>query len=317
MTKVAYDCTARQEVNKPGKWPAAPTIARKAHFCRSDKHCDGSEKCYVTKVGRECEKPLQKRTFPLTHQIHSCRRSISAAQNVNPGHELTKPGKCPPEPTIARKVHFCRSDKDGDGSEKWYVTKVGRESERPLQKRHEVNKPGKCLAGPTVDRKVHFCRSDNDCDGSGKCYVTKVGRESEKPVQKRHEVSKPGKCPAEPTKAGKALFCRSDKDRDGSKMCCVTKTGKECVKPVQKRMSPLTHQVHSCGRSISAAQNANPGPAGAALFRQTGYDCQASRKCCMTKVAYDCTGRMEESEQTGQMPSGTNDRQKSALLQKR
>ncbi|KFD44983.1 hypothetical protein M513_14135, partial [Trichuris suis] len=72
------------EVNKPGKCPAQPTIARRAHFCRSDKDCYGSEKCYVTKVGRECEEPLQKRMFRLTDQVHSSGQSISAAQDANP-----------------------------------------------------------------------------------------------------------------------------------------------------------------------------------------------------------------------------------------
>ncbi|KFD44782.1 hypothetical protein M513_14341, partial [Trichuris suis] len=64
ITKVAYDCTARMEesheVNKPGKCPAEATIAKKAHFCRSDKDCEGSEECYAAKAGLECEEHLQK-----------------------------------------------------------------------------------------------------------------------------------------------------------------------------------------------------------------------------------------------------------------
>src|SRR5574338_617289 len=42
------------------------------------------------------------------------------------------------------------------------------------------------------------------------------------------------------------------------------------------------------------------GPVGAALFWQTGYDCQASRKCCMTKDAYDCAGRVEQHRTANQ-----------------
>ncbi|KFD44755.1 hypothetical protein M513_14368, partial [Trichuris suis] len=78
MTKVGYDCTApmeeSQDPNKPGECPAEPTVAGKALFCRSDKDCDGSEKCCLTKVGKECVQPVQK-----------------PAQNV-------KPGTCPPYP---------------------------------------------------------------------------------------------------------------------------------------------------------------------------------------------------------------------------
>ncbi|KFD44729.1 hypothetical protein M513_14394 [Trichuris suis] len=82
----------------------------------------------------------------------------------------------------------------------------------------------------------------------------------------------------------------------------------ECVKPVDKRMFPLNRQMHSSTRSISTAENANPfkcppypmGHVGAALFCQTGYDCQASRKCCMTKVGHHCTAPMEDSTTANQ-----------------
>ncbi|KFD53051.1 hypothetical protein M513_06167 [Trichuris suis] len=39
------------------------------------------------------------------------------------------------------------------------------------------------------------------------------------------------------------------------------------------------------------------GPVGAALFCQTDDDCQGSQKCCMPKVGYDYTPRMEESQE--------------------
>ncbi|KFD45056.1 hypothetical protein M513_14067 [Trichuris suis] len=133
-----------------------------------------------------------------------------------------------------------------------------------------------------------FCQTGYVCQGSRKCSMTKVGHDGTAPMEDSHEVHKPGKFPAEPTIAGKALFCRSDKDCDGSEKCCVTKVGKECIKPVQK-----------------PAQSANPfkcppypmGPVGAALFCQTRYECQGSRKCCMTKVGYECTAPMEESHE--------------------
>ncbi|KFD72913.1 hypothetical protein M514_14817 [Trichuris suis] len=329
MTKVGYDCTAPKEVsttanqnqpqkspaynytighevNKPGKCPAESTIAGKALFCRSDKDCDGLEKCCVTKVGKECAKAVEKRMLPLAHQIHSCSPSISAAQDAKPNtcppypmgsvgaalfcqsgydcqgsqkccmtKEVNKPGNCPAEPTIAGKALFCRSDKDCDGSEKCCVTKVGKECVKPVQKPAQNAKPGTCPPYPMGPAGAAlFCQTDDDCQGSQKCWMSKVGYDSTGRMEESREVHKPGKFPAEPTIAGKALFCRSDKDCDGSEKCCVTKVGKECIKPVQK-----------------TAQSANPfkrppypmGPVGAALFCQTRYECQGSRKCCMTK----------------------------------
>ncbi|KFD44744.1 hypothetical protein M513_14379, partial [Trichuris suis] len=110
MTKVGYDCTPPaeesmianqlqtlkrrscnytigQEVNKPGECPAEPTIAGKALFCRSDKDCDGSEKCCLTKVGKECVKPVQKPA------------------------PSAKPGTCPPYPMgPVGAALFCQTD---------------------------------------------------------------------------------------------------------------------------------------------------------------------------------------------------------------
>ncbi|KHJ43306.1 WAP-type 'four-disulfide core [Trichuris suis] len=231
MTKVGYDCTAPKEVsttanqnqpqnspaynytighevNKPGKCPAESTIAGKALFCRSDKDCDGLEKCCVTKVGKECAKAVEKRMLPLAHQIHSCSPSISAAQDA-------KPNTCPPYPMgSVGAALFCQSGYDCQGSQKCCMTKVG-----------------------------------YDCTASMEERTTAYQQQPQKSPSYNYtivqEVNKPGNCPAEPTIAGKALFCRSDKDCDGSEKCCVTKVGKECVKPVQKRMFPLTHQIHS------------------------------------------------------------------------
>ncbi|KHJ48440.1 WAP-type 'four-disulfide core, partial [Trichuris suis] len=75
-----------QEVNKPGKCPAEPTIARKAHFCRSDKDCDGSGKCCVTKVGKECVKPVQKQEYQILKERETLNVKERVADDTPAGH---------------------------------------------------------------------------------------------------------------------------------------------------------------------------------------------------------------------------------------
>ncbi|KFD59155.1 hypothetical protein M514_28666 [Trichuris suis] len=79
LDRRSYNYAIGQDPNKPGECPAEPTVAGKALFCRSDKDCDGSEKCCLTKVGKECVQPVQKRMFPLTHSKY-----ISAAAAFQP-----------------------------------------------------------------------------------------------------------------------------------------------------------------------------------------------------------------------------------------
>ncbi|KFD45305.1 hypothetical protein M513_13819, partial [Trichuris suis] len=339
MTSVGYNCTlpveesmiARQplmpkthshgypighEVNKPGECPAEPAVAGKALFCRSDKDCDGSEKCCLTKVGKECVRPVQKPgpsakpgTCPpypfgpvgaaLFCQTDYDCQGIQKCCMTKVGYECTapmehsqdpnKPGECPAEPAFAGKALFCRSDKDCDGSEKCCVTKVGKECVKPVQKPGPSAKPGTCPPYPMGPvGAALFCQTDHDCQGTKKCCMTKVGYDCTAPMEESQEMNKPGECPAEPPFSGRALFCRSDKDCDGPEKCCVTKVGKECVKPVQKpgpSAKPGTCPPYPFGF------------AGLAMFCQTDFDCKGTLKCCMTSVGYNCTLPVEESHE--------------------
>ncbi|KFD54082.1 hypothetical protein M513_05101 [Trichuris suis] len=319
MTKVGYECTApmehSQDPNKPGECPAEPAIAGKALLCRSDKDCDGSEKCCVTKVGKECVKPVEKPApnakpgtcppytlgfaglamfcqtdFDCKGTLKCCMTKVGydCTAPMEESQDVSKPGQCPAEPPITGRALFCRSDNDCDGSEKCCVTKVGKECVKPVQRPGSVVKPGSCPAVPFGPVGLaNFCHSDGDCEGSLKCCITSVGYECTSPVEESQDVNKPGECPAEPAIAGKALFCRSDKDCDGSEKCCLTKVGKECVKPVQEpgpNAKPGTCPPYTLGF------------AGLAMFCQTDFDCKGTLKCCMTKVGYDCTAPMEESQ---------------------
>ncbi|KFD44839.1 hypothetical protein M513_14284, partial [Trichuris suis] len=172
-------------------------------FCRSDKDCDGSEKCCLTKVGKECVNPVQK-----------------------PGPSA-KPGTCPAYPFgHVGLAMFCQTDFDCKGTLKCCITSVGYNCTLPveesmitnrlllmktLSKNYRIgqggNKPGQCPAAPAITGKALLCRSDDDCDGADKCCLTTVGRTCVKPVEPR-PVSKKGSCPPKPTgPIGLANFC--------------------------------------------------------------------------------------------------------------
>ncbi|KFD59977.1 hypothetical protein M514_27849, partial [Trichuris suis] len=309
--------TRPSEKEKPGTCPPTNIFTGKAPFCKRDSDCEGSQKCCLTKAGNQCVQPLNEAQkakpgtcppYPFgpvgaamfcqtdfdckgTQKCCMTKVGYDCTPPAEESQEVNKPGECPAEPTIAGKALFCRSDKDCDGSEKCCLTKVGKECVKPVQKPAQNAKPGTCPPYPMGPvGAALFCQTDDDCQGTQKCCMTKVGYDCTAPVEESQEVNKPGECPAEPPFSGRALFCRSDKDCDGSEKCCVTKVGKECV---------------TKAGWISAGQSAKPGtcppypmgPVGAALFCQTDDDCQGSQKCCMTKVGYDCTAPMEESEE--------------------
>ncbi|KFD69562.1 hypothetical protein M514_18178 [Trichuris suis] len=301
-----------REVIKAGECPAAPEVTGRALFCKSDGDCDGSEKCCLTKVGKECVKPVQKRTSPLTEyddiptvivfqqgqpasQAHRRRTFLDwlYAFLSDFGREVIKAGECPAAPEVTGRALFCKSDGDCDGSEKCCLTKVGKECVKPVQKPGPTGKPGTCPPYPFgAVGLAMLCQTDFDCKGTLKCCMTSVGFNCTAPVEESGEVIKAGECPAAPEVTGRALLCKSDGDCDGSEKCCLTKVGKECVKPVQK--PGPTAKPGTCPPSPFGA-------VGLAMFCQTDFDCKGTLKCCMTSVGFNCTAPVEESKIANQL----------------
>ncbi|CDW59998.1 WAP domain containing protein, SLPI-like [Trichuris trichiura] len=306
-----------KEVKRPGSCPAAPAVTGKALFCRSDKDCDGSEKCCFTKVGKECVRPTEERML-------SSERYDNADDYIRLANPIPKKGSCPPTPEgPVGLANFCQTDYDCDGSMKCCLTTIGYDCKAPVQESmkispihpielcsykdpigEEVQKPGSCPAAPAITGKALFCRSDKDCDGSEKCCFTKVGKECVQPTDEPKPIAKKGSCPPAPVgPVGLANFCQTDYDCDGSMKCCLTSIGYDCKAPVQESMkiSPI-HPIELCsykdpiGEEVQKPGSCPAAPAitGKALFCRSDKDCDGSEKCCFTKVGKECVQPTDE-----------------------